>query len=212
MKLHVFPCGPVATNAYLLTHPEKKVALLVDVPLGCKDDVLKALKEADAKLEAIVLTHGHWDHTAQAADLQEATGAKIYGHKDGVMLYETPGMMSVFMPKDLVIRPIKVNHWVDTGDHIALAGLDWEVRAVPGHCPGSILIYNPSLGAFVGDAIFQGSVGRTDLPGGDFEILKRSILEQIYTLPSETFLFPGHGEPTSVEDEAGTNPYVRKNS
>jgi len=103
-----------------------------------------------------------------------------------------------------------VDHWLAAGERLAAAGATAEVRHVPGHCPGNVLFYFPqSAAAFVGDALFRGSVGRTDLPGADPAVLARSIREQIYTLPGETVVYPGHGPETTVAAEREDNPFVR---
>jgi hydroxyacylglutathione hydrolase len=117
--------------------------------------------------------------------------------------------MERFMGERLNLRSIRVDNWVMQGDRLEALGESAEVRHVPGHCPGNVLFYFPTLhAAFVGDALFNGSIGRTDLPGGNFEQLEHAIREQIYTLPSETIIFPGHGPKTTVANERAHNPYV----
>lgn len=113
------------------------------------------------------------------------------------------------MGERLNLEPIKVDRWVRQGERFEALGTTVEVRHVPGHCPGNVLFYFPALqAAFVGDALFAGSIGRTDLPGGDFDTLAQSIREQIYTLPDDTVVYPGHGPDTTVGAEKETNPYV----
>ncbi len=113
------------------------------------------------------------------------------------------------MGERMNLQPIHVDHWVKQGDRFDALGTTVEVRHVPGHCPGNVLFYFAALSAaFVGDALFNGSIGRTDLPGGDFERLARAIREQIYTLPGDTAVYPGHGPKTTVADERAQNPYV----
>ena len=106
-------------------------------------------------------------------------------------------------------QPIQVTQWVSDGDKLDLFGREVDVLHVPGHCPGNVAFYVPSKDwCFVGDAIFAGSIGRTDLPGGDFATLEKSIKEKLYTLPGSTTLHPGHGPETTVEHEMATNPFV----
>jgi glyoxylase-like metal-dependent hydrolase (beta-lactamase superfamily II) len=108
------------------------------------------------------------------------------------------------------VDPIRVDHWLTPGECWEALGAPVECRHVPGHCPGNVLFYFSSLGAaFVGDALFAGSVGRTDLPGGSAATLAESIRSQIYTLPDATVVYPGHGPSTRVADEKATNPFVR---
>ena len=105
--------------------------------------------------------------------------------------------------------PVEINQWVEDGDHLDLWGRDVKVLHCPGHCPGNVAFYlNQEKICFVGDVIFSGSVGRTDLPGGNFEELERSILRKIYTLPDDTQLAVGHGPNTTVGKEKSGNPYV----
>ncbi len=107
-------------------------------------------------------------------------------------------------------EPASVDEWLTTPGEFRVIGENVEVRHVPGHSDGNVVFYLPSLGwAFVGDALFRDSVGRTDLPGGDFELLRQSIQHQIYTLPEATLVYPGHGPATTVGREKAENPYVR---
>ena len=139
-----------------------------------------------------------------------ATGAVVRAHAADRELIEYPRVMSAFAGEELHLEPLKVDHWVDAGDQLAAVGATAEVRCVPGHCPGNVLFYfKKQHAAFVGDALFKGSIGRTDLPGGSFEVLARSIREQIYTLPDATTVYSGHGSPTTVGDEKRSNPHVR---
>lgn len=210
MEIHVLPAGPLSTNAYLITCLERKEAILVDTPPGVTQAVKWILERDGLRLVAILLTHGHWDHMAEAEPLRCLTQALVYAHEGDALFYTTPGVMSASMPRGLHIQAPEIAHWVKQGESLSLMGMAFEVRHVPGHSPGNVLFYNKDLGAFVGDALFQKSIGRTDLPGGSFNTLQQSIREQIYTLPSETPVYPGHGEPTIVEEEAINNPYVRR--
>lgn len=209
MNLHVLPAGPLQTNAYLLTAPERGEAVLIDAPLGIWEVVKSILEREKCRLTELWITHGHWDHTQGGAELVRQTSAKTLAHADDKILIETPEIMDRFMAERRNLEPIKVDRWVTQGETIEALGTAAEVRHVPGHCPGNVLFYFPVLKvAIVGDAIFRGSIGRTDLPGGDFDTLERSIREQIYTLPPDTVLFPGHGPKTTVEYEKKNNPYV----
>lgn len=209
MKLHVIPAGPIQTNAYLLTEPARGEAVLIDAPGGVWAEVEPILREEKCRLVELWITHGHWDHTQGGAEVVRASGAAVRAHPDDRVLIETPEVMERFMGGGLKLEPIRVDHWVRPGDRWQALGAEVEVRHVPGHCPGNVLFYFAAAGAaFVGDALFAGSVGRTDLPGGDFDVLERSIREQIYTLPEETVVYPGHGPDTTVGAEKGTNPYV----
>lgn len=209
MKLHVLPAGPIQTNAYLLTAPARGEAVLIDAPEGVASTVEATLKQEHCRLLELWLTHGHWDHLQGAAEVVRRTGAKVRAHPDDRPLIETPEIMERFMGEKLNLEPVAVDDWLTQGQRFDILGTTVEIRHVPGHCPGNVLFYLDSLGAaFVGDALFRGSVGRTDFPGGDFHILERSIRDQIFTLPPTTTVFPGHGPSTTVATEREENPYV----
>lgn len=209
MNLHVLPAGPLPTNGYLLTAPDRGEAILIDAPGGIWAEIEPILREQKCRLTELWITHGHWDHTQGGAEVVRATGAKVRAHAADRVLIEQPDVMKRFMGEELNLEPIRVDFWIGQGDRISALGTTAEVRHVPGHCPGNVLFYFASLGlAIVGDALFNGSVGRTDLPGGSFEQLEQSIRTQIYTLPDNTVIFPGHGPKTSVVHEKQTNPYV----
>ena len=207
MNLHVLPAGPIQTNAYLLTVPSRGEAVLIDAPGGVWADVEPLLRKEKCRLMELWLTHGHWDHTQGAAEIGRATGAQVRAHADDRVLIETPEVMAAFLDDGMKLEPVKVDHWVRQGERLAALGTEVEVRHVPGHCPGNVLFYFPGA-AFVGDALFNGSVGRTDLPRGSFAQLERSIREQIYTLPDATIVYPGHGPETTVGKEKANNPFV----
>jgi hydroxyacylglutathione hydrolase len=208
MKLHVLPAGPLQTNAYLITAPDRGEAVLIDAPGDIWALVEPRLAADGCKLTELWITHGHWDHIQDAAGVVAATGARVTAHAADKVLLDSPGMMMKFLGRSLKVDPVAVDRWVAQGDRLAALGLEFEVRHVPGHCPGNIL-FRVGHSAFVGDALFAGSVGRTDLPGGDRAELEASIRTQIYTLPDETKVYPGHGSATTVGQEKATNPHVR---
>lgn len=217
VNVHVFPGGLIQTNAYLLTAPERGEAVLIDAPGGIWAEIEPILREEKCRLVELWLTHGHWDHMQGAAEVVQATGAVVRGHLADRPMYETPEIMERFMGERLNLQPVRIDHWVGQGDRLSALGTTIEVRHVPGHCPGNVLFYFSDLAAggaagrpvaFVGDALFNGSIGRTDLPGGDFATLEKSIREQIYSLPDRTVIQPGHGPATTVAQEKAHNPYV----
>jgi glyoxylase-like metal-dependent hydrolase (beta-lactamase superfamily II) len=209
MKLHVLPAGPIQTNAYLLTDRERGEAVLIDAPGDVWAEVAPLLAEEKCRLTELWLTHGHWDHTQGAAEIVRATKAKVRAHLADRPLYETPQVMSGFLSARLKLEPVFPDIWVQQGDTFTALDREVEVRQVPGHCPGNVLFYLAAEKvAFVGDALFAGSVGRTDLPGGSMETLADSIRRQIYSLPEETVVYSGHGSATTVGKEKQNNPYV----
>jgi hydroxyacylglutathione hydrolase len=209
VNLHVLPAGPIQTNAYLLTAPERGEAVLIDAPGGIQDEIAPILRRENCKLTELWLTHGHWDHTQGGAEVVRVSHAKVRAHPDDRVMIETPEIMERFMGERMNLEPIRVDHWLKQGDRLEALGAAVEVRHVPGHCPGNVLFYFEALAAaFVGDALFNGSIGRTDLPGGDFALLEKSIREQIYTLPASTVVFGPCPANTTVADERVTNPFV----
>ncbi len=223
MNLHVLPAGLIQTNAYLLTAPERGEAVLIDAPGGVWAEVATILRMEKCRLGELWLTHGHWDHMQGGAEVVRASGARVSAHAADRVLIETPEAMRKYSEERMgvslgLLESVKVDRWLEPGDQLAALGMVAEVRFVPGHCPGSVLYYFPAFAgisarhvrwAFVGDALFSGGVGRTDLPGGSAELLAKSIRTQIYTLPDDTVVYPGHGPATTVGTEKENNQYVR---
>jgi glyoxylase-like metal-dependent hydrolase (beta-lactamase superfamily II) len=210
MKIHVLPSGLIETNGFLLTDAARGEAVLIDAPGGIWAKVEPILAREKCRLTELWLTHGHWDHIQDAAQVVRESAAKVRGHLADRHFFDTPEIMSAFLSGRITLEPVAVDHWVAQGDRFEALGRTVEVRHVPGHCPGNVLFYFAAEGAaFVGDALFSGGVGRTDLPGGSRDELTRSIRTQIYTLPPETAVYPGHGPATTVGVEKQSNPYVR---
>jgi hydroxyacylglutathione hydrolase len=209
MEIICLPSGFIQTNAYLLLDRARGEAALIDAPHGVWEAVEPRLRQAQCALTAMILTHGHWDHTGDAARIQ-AAGVPIYGHEADRVLFETPEVMAPLTPPEIPLAPCKLDYPVGDGETLTLLGRAVEIRHVPGHCPGNILCwFAEEAVAFVGDALFAGSIGRYDLPGGDFAMLAESIRERIYTLPDDTRILSGHGPGTTVGREKASNPFVR---
>jgi glyoxylase-like metal-dependent hydrolase (beta-lactamase superfamily II) len=216
MKIHVLPAGPIQTNAYLLTAGERGEAVLIDAPEGVWADVQPILAAEKCKLKELWITHGHFDHIQGVGEVVAATGARVVAHLADQEMMANPAIVRERLGFDVTLEAVHPDAWVAQGDRIDALGVRAEVRHVPGHCPGNVLFYfagnaaSKSAGAaFVGDALFAGSVGRTDLPLGSMAQLTQSIRGQIYTLPDDTVVFPGHGPRTTVGTEKQSNPYVR---
>ncbi|MFI5335274.1 MAG: MBL fold metallo-hydrolase [Opitutales bacterium] len=209
MKIHVLPSGPIQTVGYLLTEAKLGEAVLIDAPEGILAKIQPVLTQEGCTLRELWLTHGHWDHMQEGDLIKRRTGALIRAHAADRGLIETPEIMERFMGARMGLKGVKVDAWVVQGEPLTALGRPFEVRHVPGHCAGNVLFYSAEArAAFVGDALFNGGVGRWDLPDGDFDTLARSIRTQIYTLPAETIVFPGHGSRTTVGHERESNPYV----
>lgn len=207
MKIFTYELGAVQTNAYLLV--EDNDAVLIDAPEGVAEVIQGGLKELGATLRVVLLTHGHWDHTVGFGGVLREN-LEVFANEGDKDLYENPTLMAPFMPYGMSVVPIEMTKWVEGGEEVTLLGRVCKILHVPGHAPGNIAFYFPEEGkVFVGDALFAGSIGRTDLPGGDFPILKKSIQEQLYSLPDETIVYPGHGPTTTIGFEKKNNPYVK---
>lgn len=209
LTVETYELPPIGTNAYFIHNRRTGEAVAVDAPLNAFQTIEKRLVETGARLKALLMTHGHWDHTLDGWRFGD-WDVPVYGHPHDRLLYEDPEAMRAFAPPGLPMRPTRITRWLSGGETIELLGTTVELRHVPGHCPGNLLFwFREEALAFVGDAIFAGGIGRYDLPGGDFETLESAIRSQIYTLPAETTLYPGHGSPTTVEVECSSNPFVR---
>lgn len=196
-----------AENSFLCWNPAVGGALAID-PGGAADAMAELLAETGRKLAAILLTHAHLDHVEGVARLVRRTGAATYLHPADQPLYERVVQQALAFGLQLEPQP-PIDHALVHGQRLELAGIELEIRHAPGHSPGHVVLYAPAEAlAFVGDVIFFGSIGRSDLPGGDFAQLLRSIREQVLTLPPETVLHPGHGPATTVAHESATNPFL----
>lgn len=206
-----FTLGPVSTNAYLIADPETKEAAVID-PAWDGHIILKSAQERDWRIGHLWYTHAHFDHIGGAAAIADALNPlpHVALHPDDHVLWRAGGGGAAF---GLKIDPgpeptVDLTH----GLLLKLGSNQFEIRFTPGHTKGHCVLYLPaSKICFCGDVIFNGSVGRTDLPGGDWATLEKSIREQIFTLPDETRLLSGHGPETTVGNEKQFNPFVRLN-
>ncbi|MBB6478735.1 MBL fold metallo-hydrolase [Spirochaeta isovalerica] len=209
MKLIAIPSGPIETNAWLLINDKTGEAVLFDAPPQSYELVQKELENYKCTLKGLFITHSHWDHMLDTFRFAE-DGVPVYGHEDGSEFMENPQSMSLYAMPGLEWKGCSLSNLAKDREKIEMASTVLEVRTAPGHCPGSIVIYIEEMKtAITGDVIFRGSIGRTDLPGGSFDMLKEHILKNIYTLPGDVTLCPGHGPETTVRFEMTNNPYVR---
>jgi len=196
--------GPIGTNCYFVRADEDATDTVVVDPSGLADELLPALERRGLRCSAILVTHGHFDHILGVADLAEASGADVTMPEGERVLLERP---EAFTPPGIIVRPWSPEVGVSGGETLERCGLTFEVLSVPGHSPAHVA-YVVDGELLSGDVLFRGSVGRTDLPGGDWPTLLASIAELYDRLPPETHVLPGHGEPTTLAAERATNPFL----
>jgi hydroxyacylglutathione hydrolase len=204
LRVDKLSLGPMGTNCYVVrADSSAKDAVVVD-PSGEATELRLTLAGLGATCTAILVTHGHWDHLLGVADLAEGTGAPVHMPAGERMLLESPER---FTPSGVVLRPYTPDVLLEGGESLELAGVSFDVVAVPGHSPAHVAYYSEGH-LFSGDVLFQGSVGRTDLPGADWETLLASIRVLVDTFPSNTGVYPGHGPVTTLGDELARNPFL----
>ena len=207
LEIRTFTSPLFGQNAYLVRVPQATSALAID-PGADAAAMADYLAAHDLTLEAILLTHAHLDHVEGVAELVRRTAAPTFMHPADQPLYAHVVQQGIQFGLRVEPQP-PVDFELAHRARLPMAGLELEVRHAPGHSPGHVIFHHAASGhAFVGDVVFQGSIGRTDLPGGDYHQLMRSIREQVLTLPPETVLHPGHGPDTTVAAEATTNPFL----
>ena len=209
MKAVIIPVTAFQQNCSVLWCENTKKAAVVD-PGGEIERIEAAIAEQDVEVEKIMLTHGHIDHAGGAADLSEKLGVPIEGpHREDSFLIEQLHEQGAQFGVEGG-KPFTPTRWLAQGDTVTVGDLTFEVRFCPGHTPGHIIFFEPvSRIAFVGDVIFQGSIGRTDFPRGDHATLLNSIREQLWPLGHDVTFVPGHGSASTLGHERETNPFVR---
>ena len=206
LNVEIFTDLSFGTNSYMIWREGSDSAVLIDAGLSTHL-ILEFLERNGLSLEVVLLTHGHPDHIAGAAEVASATGAPVYLHSIEIEIVKVlpPALLAMLGIDELALPP---EFEPLTDDQVLeLAGLEIKVLHTPGHSPGSVsFLIDGAL--FDGDLVFRGSIGRTDFPGGDFETLMRSVSEKVFILEPDTKLYPGHMGPSTVGWEKRTNPFL----
>jgi len=204
MIIRVLTIGSFQVNNYLVICPDTKKATIIDAG-GDYELTIATANEYNAQIEYILNTHGHLDHIAGDYDLQTNAGAKVLIHKDDRLLVNSLkehlklyGMPEYEIPK--------IDAYVEDRQEIKVGNLTFKVIHTPGHSKGSVCYLAKGI-LFSGDTLFAASVGRTDLAGGSYEEIEKSIKEKLFKLDETTIVYPGHGRPTTIKDEKLHNPY-----
>jgi glyoxylase-like metal-dependent hydrolase (beta-lactamase superfamily II) len=207
MKIEQVVSGPFQTIGYLVSD-ETKEAMIIDTPIESTNSFMKSIRRDGLSLKAIVLSHTHWDHTADAAELRRQTGAKIFVHKDDKYRVVDPMKFTIYrLPFELEAFEPDVEF---SGDEVLTIGkMNFEIIHTPGHTEGGICLSNREEKVlFAGDTLFNESIGRSDLPGGSMSLLVNSIIDKLLILPDDTKVYSGHGEPTTIGYERQNNPFL----
>jgi glyoxylase-like metal-dependent hydrolase (beta-lactamase superfamily II) len=206
MHIEKIVVGQLDVNCYIIADDSKSEALIID-PGDEPEKVIECIDAAGFKPQYILFTHAHYDHVCAAKELHDRYKAVIVMHEDEKPTYLRTKQLCLswgYEPEDFPAP----ERTVRDGDIISVGTISFQVMHTPGHTPGSICIHGGNI-LFTGDTLFKGSVGRTDLPGGDFELLSRS-LKRLLLLPSETRVLCGHYSETSIADEMRNNPFMRQ--
>lgn len=199
-----YELGPIATNCYVVrTSDEASEAVVID-PGGDAAELGRELERLGVTCAGILITHGHWDHLGGVADLADASGAPVYMAAEERIALER---INDFAPAELPLRPYTPDVLLEGDETLDLAGISFQTLRVPGHSPAHLAYYAEGC-LFSGDVLFAGSVGRTDLPFGDWDTLVASIRLLADRFPPETVVYSGHGPETTLGDELARNPFL----
>jgi hydroxyacylglutathione hydrolase len=204
MVVDRYELGPIGTNCYLVRAERGAPEAVVIDPGGDAARLRLELASMRATCAGIVITHGHWDHLGGVADLAEGTGAKVYMAEEERVLLED---VNSFVPPGVRLRPYTPEVLLQGDETLELAGISFETLRVPGHSPAHLAYYADGC-LFSGDVLFAGSVGRTDLPGADWDTLVESIRTLADRFPPETTIYSGHGPETTLGAELKRNPFL----
>lgn len=205
MIIRTLPVGPLQVNCYLVGCPRTKKAMIID-PGDEGEYILSVLEQEGLDLQMVVNTHGHFDHVGANSFVIEKTAVELSMHGDDLPLLKVAAKYAASYGLPAVESP-QPKQLLKNGDVIEVGDLTFEVIHTPGHSPGGICLYGEGH-LFSGDTLFAGSIGRTDLPGGDLEQLLGHLRSQLMVLPDATIVHPGHGPESTIGREKSVNPFV----
>ena len=212
MRLETRAVPPFLKNGFVVWCDRTREAALID-PGDEVSDLLDIVSQQHLSVTRILLTHAHLDHVTGVARAKAATSAAIWLHRDDLFLYDAVVQQGVMFGISVQPQPA-VDHFYDAARTIPIGDLEVRVHHTPGHCPGGVCLQIGERGTagddlFVGDTLFAGSIGRTDLPGGDYATLMHSIRDVLFRLDDNARVHPGHGPSTTIRQEKASNPFVK---
>lgn len=208
LKMSIYPVGPIQTNCYIIEDEMKNCLIIDPGEEGAK--LIKIIQEAKLKPVAILLTHGHFDHLGAVDPVRDAFNIPVYIHEiEKDTLVDPVQNGSVRYPGLPPVKNREADHLITEEGMMKIGPFEFEVRHTPGHSPGSIsFVFEEEGFAVVGDTLFSGGIGRTDLPGGDTDTLMNAIKDKLLTLESDFLIYPGHGQSTTPQHAMDTNPFL----
>jgi hydroxyacylglutathione hydrolase len=213
MEIHRTAAPPFFENSFLVSCDETREAVLIDPGDGV-DALIETASSRKLRVTKILLTHAHLDHITGVGQAKAALGVPVWLHKEDLFLYDSIVEQGRMFGLDLQRQPA-IDHFYAPNERLSVGRLVVDVRHTPGHCPGGVCLAVGRADApadarelFVGDTLFAGSIGRTDLPGGDLDLLLSSIRSQLLVYPDATIVHSGHGPDTTVGVERATNPFL----
>jgi len=205
----IIAVGPLQCNCSVIGDESTREAMVID-PGDDIEMVMQVVRKHRLTVKQIVITHAHIDHVGGATRLKQLTGAPILLNENDNALLKMLGVQASW----LGMKPpehVEIDRGIASGDLVKAGGLEGQVIHTPGHTEGSVCLYFAPQGMLIaGDTLFAGSIGRTDLPGGSYDSIMRSLHEHVLALPDETLVIPGHGPATTIGDERLANPFLQK--